>query len=218
MARRIDNDIKQYYADRAYEYDKTYLRPERQKDIKKLHKLLKTLLKDHIVLEIACGTGYWTKTIAFVSKCITAVDINDEVLQIAKNRGIPSNKVIFIQDDVYILNKIQGNFSAGFAGFWWSHISKSKLKQFITLFHSKVQPNALIIFIDNRHVKRSSTSISRMDIHGNTYQIRKLEDGREYEILKNFPTKKEIRDILENKVKNLKIQFLKYFWIVSYNI
>ncbi|MFX0034138.1 MAG: class I SAM-dependent methyltransferase [Candidatus Hermodarchaeota archaeon] len=218
MARRIDNNIKQYYADRAYEYDKTYLRPERQKDIKKLHKLLKTLLKDHIVLEIACGTGYWTKTIAIVSKCITAVDINDEVLQIAKNRGIPSNKVIFIQDDVYILNKIQGNFSAGFAGFWWSHIPKSKLKQFITLFHSKVQPNALIIFIDNRHVKRSSISISRMDIHGNTYQIRKLEDGREYEILKNFPTKKEIRDILENKVKNLKIQFLKYFWIVSYNI
>lgn len=218
MARRSDKDIKQYYADRAYEYNKTYLRPERQKDIKKLHKLLKTLLRDHIVLEIACGTGYWTKSIASVSKFITAVDINDEVLQIAKNRGVPSNKVIFIQDDVYALNKIQGNFSAGFAGFWWSHILKSKLKQFIRLFHSKLQSNALILFIDNRRVKRSSTPISRMDIHGNTYQIRKLEDGREYEILKNFPTKKEIRDILGNEVKNLKIKFLKYFWIISYNI
>jgi len=218
MARRSDKNIKQYYADRAYEYDKTYLRPERQKNIKKLHKLLKTLLRDHIVLEIACGTGYWTKTIASVSKFITAVDINDEVLQIAKNRGVPSNKVIFIQDDVYALNKIQGNFSAGFAGFWWSHILKSKLKQFIRLFHSKLQPNALVLFIDNRRVMRSSTPISRMDIHGNTYQIRKLEDGREYEILKNFPTKKEIRDILGNEIKNLKIKFLKYFWIISYNI
>ena len=218
MAKRIDKDIKQYYADRAYEYDKTYLRPERQKDIKKIHKLLKTLLKDHIVLEIACGTGYWTKTIASVSKFITAVDINDEVLQIAKNRGISSNKVIFIQDDVYVLNKIQGNFSAGFAGSWWSHILKSKLKQFIALFHSKLQPNALVVFIDNRHVKASSTPISRIDIHGNSYQIRKLEDGREYEILKNFPTKQEIRETIGNKVKNLKIKFLTYFWMVSYNI
>lgn len=218
MAKRIDNDIRQYYSDRAYEYDKTYLRPERQKGIKKLHKLLKALFKDHNVLEIACGTGYWTNTIASVSKYITAVDINDEVLQIAKNRGISSKKAIFIQDDVYVLDKIQDKFSAGFAAFWWSHILKSEIKQFIALFHSKLQLNALVVFIDNRRVKRSTTPISRIDIHGNTFQIRKLEDGREYEILKNFPTKKEIREILGEKVKNLKIQFLKYFWIVSYNI
>ncbi|MFX0027174.1 MAG: methyltransferase domain-containing protein [Candidatus Hermodarchaeota archaeon] len=218
MSRKIEKDVEIYYADRAYEYNKTYLRPERQKDIKKLHKLLKKLLSGHRVLEIACGTGYWTKTIAPVSKFITAVDINEEVLQIAKNRGMQSEKVIFIQDDVFLLNKIQNNFSAGFAGFWWSHILKSKLKSFLALFHSKLQPDALVIFFDNRRVEGSSTSISRIDIGGNTYQLRKLEDGREYEILKNFPTKKEILETLGNKVKNLKIKFLKYFWIISYNI
>ena len=218
MSRKIDKDIEQYYADRAYEYDKTYLRPERQKDIKKLHKLLKNLLSGHIVLEVACGTGYWTKTIASVSKFITAVDINNKVLQIAKNREIPSDKVIFVQDDVYSLNKIQNNFSAGFASFWWSHVLKSKLKGFLALFQSKLQSDALVVFIDNRRVKGSSTPISRIDNDGNTYQIRKLEDGREYEILKNFPTKKEIRETIGNKVKNLKIKFLTYFWIVSYNI
>jgi len=218
MSRKIDKDIEQYYADRAYEYDKTYLRPERQKDIKKLHKLLKNLLSGHIVLEVACGTGYWTKTIASVSKFITAVDINNKVLQIAKNREIPSDKVIFVQDDVYSLNKIQNNFSAGFASFWWSHVLKSKLKGFLALFQSKLQSDALVVFIDNRRVKGSSTPISRIDNDGNTYQIRKLEDGREYEVLKNFPPKKEIRETIGNKVKNLKIKFLTYFWIVSYNI
>jgi SAM-dependent methyltransferase len=218
MSRKIDKDIEQYYANRAYEYDKTYLRPERQKDIKKLHKLLKNLLSGHIVLEVACGTGYWTKTIASVSKFITAVDINDIVLQIAKNRGIPSDKVIFVQDDVYSLNKIQNNFSAGFAGFWWSHVLKSKIKGFLALFQSKLQSDALVVFLDNRRVERSSTPISRIDRDGNTYQTRKLEDGREYEILKNFPTKEEILKTLGNKVKNLKIKFLRYFWLVSYNI
>jgi demethylmenaquinone methyltransferase/2-methoxy-6-polyprenyl-1,4-benzoquinol methylase len=218
MSRKIEKDVEKYYADRAYEYNKTYLRPERQKDIKKLHKLLKNLLGGHRVLEIACGTGYWTKTIASISEFITAVDINEEVLQIAKTRRIASDKVIFIQDDVFLLNKIQNNFSAGFAGFWWSHILKSELKRFLALFHSKLQSDALLIFMDNRRVEGSSTPISRIDIDGNTYQIRRLEDGREYEILKNFPTKKEILETLGNKIKNLKIKFLEYFWIISYNI
>ncbi|MFX1312731.1 MAG: class I SAM-dependent methyltransferase [Promethearchaeota archaeon] len=218
MAKKIEKNIKQYYSDRANEYDKTYLRPERQKDIKKLHKLLKYLLNGHTILEIACGTGYWTKTIVSVSKFIIAVDINEDVLQIARNRGISSDKVIFIQDDVYSLKKIRNNFTAGFAGFWWSHIPKSKLKGFLEQFHSKLQPNAFVIFIDNLRVEGSSTPISRIDIDGNTYQVRKLEDGREYEILKNFPTKKEILETLGNKIKNLKIKFLEYFWIISYNI
>ena len=218
MTRKIDKDIEQYYADRAYEYNKTYLRPERQKDIKKLHKLLKNLLSGHKVLGVACGTGYWTKTIASVSKFITAVDINDKVLQMANSRGITSDKVIFVQDDVYSLNKIHNNFSAGFAGFWWSHVLKSKLKGFLALFHSKLQSNALVVFIDNRRVERSSTPISRIDIDGNTYQIRKLEDGREYEVLKNFPTEQEILETLGNEIKNFKMEFLNYFWLVSYNI
>ena len=218
MSRKIDKDIEQYYADRAYEYNKTYLRPERQKDIKKLHKLLKNLLSGHIVLEVACGTGYWTKTITSVSKFITAVDINNKVLQIAKSREIPSDKVIFVQDDVYSLNRIQNNFSAGFAGFWWSHVLKSKLKGFLDLFQSKLQSDALVVFVDNRRVKRSSTPIIRIDNDGNTYQIRKLEDGREYEVLKNFPTKQEILETLGSKIKNFKMELLKYFWLVSYNI
>ncbi|MFX0019448.1 MAG: class I SAM-dependent DNA methyltransferase [Promethearchaeota archaeon] len=218
MSRKIEKDIEKYYADRAYEYDKTYLRPERQKDIKELHDLLKKAFSGHRVLEIACGTGYWTEAIAPIAKFTTAVDINEEVLQIAKTRRIPSDKVNFIQDDVFSLNKIQNNFSAGFAGFWWSHILKSKLKSFLSLFHSKLQPDALLIFFDNRRVEGSSTPISRIDIDGNTYQFRKLENGREYEIVKNFPTKKEILEILRNQAKNLKIKFLEYFWIVSYNI
>ncbi|MFX1287644.1 MAG: class I SAM-dependent methyltransferase, partial [Promethearchaeota archaeon] len=130
----------------------------------------------------------------------------------------PSDKVIFVRDDVYSLNKIQNNFPAGFAGFWWSHVLKSKLKGFLALFQSKLQSDALVVFIDNRRVKGSSTPIVRIDNDGNTYQIRKLDDGREYEILKNFPTKQEILKTLGNKIKNFKMELLKYFWLVSYNI
>ncbi len=218
MPKKIEKKIQKYYANRAKEYDKTYLRPERQDDIKKIHLLLKNLLKGHRVLEIACGTGFWTKTIASVAKFITAVDINNEVLRIAKNKLIHSKNVIFIQDDVYLLNMTQGVFSAGYAGSWWSHILKSKLKGFLDVFHSKFQPEALIIFMDNRYREGSSTPISRTDSDGNTYQIRKLDDGQEYEILKNFPTKQEIMESLGTSVKNFEMESLPYFWIVYYNI
>lgn len=218
MKKKPNNALIQYYADRAFEYEKTYQRPERQEDIALLHSILKKLLKGHNVLEIACGTGYWTETIASVANSVTATDINQEVLQIARNKKYTSNSVAFIQDDSLSLNKIKGKFSAGFSGFWWSHILKSKLKTFLNIFHSKLQSGALVIFIDNLHTKNSSTPISRIDNEGNTYEIRALEDGRKYEIVKNFPKKNEFAPILGDNIKNLNVEFLTYFWITSYNI
>ncbi|NVM37297.1 MAG: hypothetical protein HWN81_16995 [Candidatus Lokiarchaeota archaeon] len=116
------------------------------------------------------------------------------------------------------MKKIRGNFTAGFAFSWWSHILISKLNDFINVFHSRLQPGALVIFIDNFHRAGSSIPICRIDNDGNTYQIRKLQNGREYEILKNFPTREKFDEILGKRVKNLKIEFLTYFWIVTYNI
>ncbi len=86
MKKKPNNALIQYYADRAFEYEKTYQRPERQEDIALLHSILKKLLKGHNVLEIACGTGYWTKTIASIANLVTATDINQEVLKIAKKK------------------------------------------------------------------------------------------------------------------------------------
>ncbi len=218
MKKKPNNALIKYYADRAFEYEKTYQRPERQKDIASIHSILKKLFKGHDVLEIACGTGYWTKTIASIANLVTATDINQEVLKIARNKRFFSNNVSFIQDDSFALNKIKGKYSAGFSGFWWSHILKSKLKTFLNIFHSKLQSDALVIFIDNLYTKNSTTPISRIDNEGNTYQIRALEDGRKYEIVKNFPKKNEFAPILGDNIKNLNVEFLTYFWITSYNI
>jgi len=218
MEEKEDKKLIQYYSDRAFEYEKTYQRPERQNDLKTLHSLLKKLFRGHNVLEIACGTGYWTKTIVSVAKSITATDINLEVLKIARKKKYISSKVSIIQDNSLSLNQIKGEFSAGFAGFWWSHIMKSKLKSFLKIFHSKLTSGSLVIFIDNLYREGSSTPISKVDEEGNSYQIRTLEDGRKFEVVKNFPKRNEFAAILGNNIKNLNVQFLTYFWIISYNI
>ena len=51
-----------YYAARAPYYDAVYSKPERREDIAYLTTYLPERLRGRTVLEIACGTGYWTST------------------------------------------------------------------------------------------------------------------------------------------------------------
>ncbi|MCP4764301.1 MAG: methyltransferase domain-containing protein [archaeon] len=212
-----NENLKEYYATRAKEYEKIYLKPERQNDLKLIRNKLKELFTKKDVLEIACGTGYWTKSIAKVARSIEAVDINSEVLEIAKTKGIQGN-ISFIQDDVFLLKKIKNKYNAGFGGFWWSHLLKSQIQDFIKVFNSKFQPGALVVFIDNNYVEGSNTPISKTDNEGNTYQIRQLESGKTYEVVKNFPKREDFEFNIKKRVENLKIEYLTYYWIVSYNI
>ena len=71
-------DLVEYYARRANEYERIYQKPERQTDLASLRKLFRQALAKHDVLEIACGTGYWTQIIAETAKSITATDINSD--------------------------------------------------------------------------------------------------------------------------------------------
>ena len=56
--------LGQYYAERALEYERVYTKPERQSDHTSLHKMVAEFSDERRVLEVACGTGYWTHTAA----------------------------------------------------------------------------------------------------------------------------------------------------------
>jgi SAM-dependent methyltransferase len=47
-------------------------------------------------LEIGCGTGLFTEAFAMTGAAIVAVDISPELLEIAKQRGLPADRVTFI--------------------------------------------------------------------------------------------------------------------------
>ena len=81
-----DASLIDYYAKRANEYERIYQKPERQNDLEILRNLFRKILAGKNVLEIACGTGYWTQVISQTANSITATDINEEVLQIARTK------------------------------------------------------------------------------------------------------------------------------------
>ena len=207
-----------YYAQRASEYERIYHRPERQSDLRELQAMIETAFRNHVVFEVACGTGYWTQFIARQAKSILAIDYNSEVIKIAQQKDYGSCIVDFRKSDAYSLSNIEAGFSAGFSGFWWSHIPKEKVQDFLKIFHSKLRHGAPVVFIDNIYVERNSTPIFRKDNEGNTYQIRKLEDGSEHEVLKNFPSDQELHETLSSFTSDLSILRLRYFWMLEYNI
>jgi demethylmenaquinone methyltransferase/2-methoxy-6-polyprenyl-1,4-benzoquinol methylase len=209
------NKMEEYYAKRALEYENIYLKPERQENIEESKLLLKKYFNNKDILEIACGTGFWTESISEVSKNIVAVDLNNEVLEIAKSKNY-NCKIEFIQDDSYKLDKITERYDSLFAGFWFSHVPKSRIKKFIEVIHSKLSENAIVVFMDNLYVEGNSTPVSRIDTEGNSYQNRKLKDNSQHEVLKNFYNKHSLKDCLKDYFSKIEVHELKYFWILKY--
>lgn len=209
-------NLTEYYAKRAAEYEQIYQKPERQNDLLKLRKMLQDELAGEDVLEAACGTGYWTQVIAQTAKSISATDINEEVLQIARAKDYSGKNVIFEKRDAFQLSSLAGRFTAGLAAFWWSHLKKSEIAKFLRHFHQALSPDAKVIFMDNKYVPGSSIPICRTDETGNTYQLRRLNNGTEYEVLKNFPDESELRKAANGLAKNIRFFDLTCYWLLSY--
>jgi SAM-dependent methyltransferase len=100
-----------YYAARASEYDKVYLKPERQADLRSIATWIETKFINRTILEIACGTGYWTQFIAPTANRVVAIDSAPEVLRVARAR-LAADKVEFLIGDAYDPPRDRGKFGS----------------------------------------------------------------------------------------------------------
>ena len=213
----MNTDLIAYYQARASEYERIYQKPERQHDLAIASEIFQDIFTNKDVFEIACGTGYWTGLIAKTSRSIFATDINESVIQIAKAKQYLPAKVTFQTADIFNLT-YQKKYQSLFGGFVWSHIPLQDIVMFIDVVNSQVECGGTVVFIDNKFVEGSSTPISDKDEFNNTYQMRKLDDGTVYKVLKNFPSKALIRNVLCDKAKDIRFISLEYFWIIEYKV
>src|SRR5687768_2207006 len=101
----IDTDLVTYYSARAAEYEKVYDKPERQEDLRRLHEIVPAHFAGRHVLEVACGTGYWTRLIAPRAGSVTACDFSPEVLELARARQPAADRVAFVTADAFALDQ-----------------------------------------------------------------------------------------------------------------
>jgi SAM-dependent methyltransferase len=212
-----DLDMQRYYAQRAHEYERIYDKPERQADLAAIKAWLPAQFDGQRVLEIACGTGYWTPLASTRSTSWLATDVNEEVLAIARTKALPHERVRFQIGDAYVLDHGR-EFDAAFAGFWWSHVPLQRAGDWLASLHHSLRPGGRVVLLDNRYVEGSSTPISRRDEHGNTYQQRRLDDGSTHEVLKNFPERNWLRFFLGNRSFGFQWIEWDHFWACSYQV
>lgn len=204
-----------YYAARAPEYDRVYLKPERQADLREIERWLPTVFAGRSLLEVACGTGYWTQFLAPAASRVLAIDAAPQTWRIAQAR-VPPGTVQFMTGDAYALPAEAAGYESAFAGFWISHVPRSRLRAFLQGLHAALVPGAKVVFLDNRFVPGSSTPIAERDSEGNTYQVRRLDDGSSYRVLKNFPTQEEIRHATQGLAGELRFHEWPHFWAAEY--
>lgn len=212
--------MTEYYSFRAAEYEKIYNRedPVRQAEQQAITEAMRQTFKDNTVLEVACGTGYWTERYADVAKHVTATDLTVETLEIAMGKSIPNTD--FQICDAYDLSGItaESDYDAACANFWFSHIPKARIREFLTGLHSKLSNGSVVFVADNVYVEGVGDTLVSHEGNPDTYKLRQLENGTTYEILKNYYSENELREIFEEYTDTLEIHMGECFWWVRYHV
>jgi len=211
-------ELVEYYRRRAGEYEAIYAKRERQADLARLRQSIPARLAGRQVLEIACGTGYWTVLVARTAKSIVATDLAEEPMRIAQSKDYGDCSARFELADAYALAPSLGTFDGALATFWWSHVPHSRVRAFLHSLHARLQPGARVVLMDNRYIDGSSTPIAERDAEGNTYQLRQLSDGSGHRVMKNFPTQAELQTVLAPHARAFRYEALEYYWLAEYEL
>jgi demethylmenaquinone methyltransferase/2-methoxy-6-polyprenyl-1,4-benzoquinol methylase len=212
----LDASLRRYYAARASEYEKIYERPDRQQDLRTLEQWLPPRFAGKRVLEVAIGTGYWTRFFAPVVSELVGVDCAAETLQIARSR-VDSANVKFVLGDAYHLPAELAPFAASFAGFWFSHVPRRRQREFLEGLARVMAPGARVVLLDNFYVPGKSSEITETDAEGNTFQARALEDGSIHRVLKNFPDEAELTRLIDGLGQEAAYHRFGYYWVFEYS-
>jgi demethylmenaquinone methyltransferase/2-methoxy-6-polyprenyl-1,4-benzoquinol methylase len=220
MADDVVQDMQRYYVERAPIYERVYHKPERQADLRTIEAWLPGPFAGRSVLEVACGTGWWTPHGARDARAWLATDLSPETLAIARSKPLPAC-VRLASMDAYSFAEIgQQTFDGAFAGCWWSHVPLQRLPGWLQTLHARLVPGARVVMLDNAYVPASSTPVTRTDEAGNTYQDRSLDDGSVHEVLKNFPDRDAVFALLSatGRVRQAEWIAHTHYWVLTYTL
>jgi demethylmenaquinone methyltransferase/2-methoxy-6-polyprenyl-1,4-benzoquinol methylase len=189
-----------YYRARAGEYDEWWFRTGRydrgaewnarwRADVAAVEHALESWLDATLpesVLELACGTGLFTRRIAPKVARLTAVDASPEVLAINRSRVAAPN-VEYVQADLFAWRPPE-RYDAVFFSFWLSHVPEERFADFWQTVSAALAPGGAAYLIDSAFDPTSTAKDHVLPEPGMGIVTRRLNDGREFQIVKLFYT------------------------------
>ncbi|MBI3459527.1 class I SAM-dependent methyltransferase [Candidatus Acetothermia bacterium] len=209
--------MERYYSRRAQEYEQIYLRDDliRQGEQTAIAAEMRKIFQNRRVLETACGTGFWTEKIVDVAEHLVATDLSQEMLAIARSKKI-LDKIEFHQTDAYQLGSVPGIFDAGLANFWFSHMPKVRIAEFLDEFHKKLSKGAVVFMADNVYIPGIGGELVTRPGSEDTFKLRELSDDSKHEVLKNYHSADQLQNIFAPRTRDLKIHVGQCLWWISY--
>src|SRR5689334_1583137 len=168
-----------YYRAFAGDYDSAYRDYEA---LRSLDAMADRLPLTGDVLELACGTGQWTRMLAGRGHRVTAVDGAPEMLARARER-VADPAVEFIQADLFDWRPPR-RFDTVFFGFWLSHVPAERFRGFWELVGAALRPGGRACFVDSGPGDRVDEEI--LDEDGPQTVRRRLRDGSAHRVVKVF--------------------------------
>jgi SAM-dependent methyltransferase len=187
---------KSYYRARAPEYDAWWNRLgryDRGPDVNarwfaqtaELERALARFRPHGDILELACGTGLWTSILASHARHLTAVDAAAEM--IAQNRSrLGAAAVEYVEADLFEWQPQPDAYDLCFFAFWLSHVPESRFEAFWRMVGTALRPGGRVFFIDSDRSDLSTASDHRLPPTDDETMLRRLDDGREFRIVKRF--------------------------------
>ena len=214
-----DDQTIEYYQKRAQEYEKIYFRdvPPRQAELKRLYDLSRRVMAGRQVLDLACGTGFWTEFISEEANLIVGVDINSGTLAEAQKKKY-RNQAEFVLTDFNQLPFARNSFDALLATFILSHVRRQDIGGLKDHLRTTIKPGSPVFLCDNNVITEIVPDLSWDGDHINSYVNRKLENGEQYRILKNYYDRQELIDVMASWGKLETVIFETYYWGIVLNL
>jgi demethylmenaquinone methyltransferase/2-methoxy-6-polyprenyl-1,4-benzoquinol methylase len=195
VASDVLTDMVDYYRARAAEYDEWWYRQGRYDhgsaengrwfaEAEEAYAAFDALHFTGDVLELAPGTGIWTERLLKTANTITAVDASEEMVAINRAK-IGSDRVSYLIADLFTWQPDRQYDGVCF-GFWISHIPTERLDGFLATVAGALRPGGKVFFVDGRREPKTTAKNHVLPEQGAQVMTRILNDGRAYQIVKNF--------------------------------
>jgi ubiquinone/menaquinone biosynthesis C-methylase UbiE len=195
MTRKTDGDREliqeqiAYYERRAPEYDETAT-PEGdplgpQED--KLVAALEAFKPRGRILELAGGTGTWTRRLLDFSGDITVVDASSRMLDLNREK-VNDPRIKYAVADVFEWEP-DLQYDVVFFANWLSHVPPSRFEQFWNLVDKALDPEGRVFFIDEAEdAWRHEETLAEEFIRDQASPLvrRTLRDGSAFRVIKVF--------------------------------
>lgn len=196
MAAALDDvadDMVAYYEARAPEYDDWYLRRGRyargpihdaawNAELDAAGRWLDALPIRGEIVELAAGTGWWSPLLASKGD-LSLYDAASAPLDRARDRlvahGLRAH--LHVRDAWAAPDRA---VDAVFTGFWLSHVPRDQLDAFLGLVRRWLKSGGVFAFIDSRFDPQSSAVDHPTPADDRS--VRRLDDGREFTIVKVY--------------------------------